>query len=136
MRSRAQLVVFLLFSFLFIVGMGEKGTGFSRAPRVDKNFAVTVIDAAGKKIEGDQFSWEGRLRFSGYYGMAQVNIPFEKVKELTVLEKKDRNIAAVVKLREGGETNIDMEADSRCFGEAGFGSFMLRMDEIRTITLK
>lgn len=136
MRSKALVVASLLFAFWFITGMGEKGSGFSRAPRVDKNFVVTVIDASGKRIEGDRFSWEGRLRFSGYLGMAQVNIPFENVRELTVTEKKERSVLVTVKLREGGETNITMDAESRCYGEAGFGSFMLRMDEVRTVTLK
>lgn len=136
MRSKLLIVGSALFAFLFLTAMGEKGSGFSRAPRVEKNFTVTVTDASGKKIEGDKFSWEGRLRFSGYLGMAQVNIPFENVKELTVVEKKERSVAATVRLRDGGETNITMEADSRCYGEAGFGSFMLRMDEIRSIVLK
>ncbi len=136
MRSKLSILLFVLSIFLFITAMGDKGSGFTRAPRVEKNFAVTVVDASGKKIEGEKFSWEGRIHFAGYMGMAQVTVPFEKIKELTIGEKKERNVKAVAKLKDGGETAFEIDAESRCFGEAGFGSFMLRMDELKTVTFK
>lgn len=136
MRSKILVLLSLLGMFLLLTAMGEKGSGFVRAPRVEKNFNVTVMDASGKKIEGEKFSWEGRIHFAGYFGMAQVTIPFEKVKELVIGEKKDRNVQAVARLKDGTETSFEMEADSRCYGEAGFGNFMLRMDEIKTLTFK
>lgn len=136
MRNRVLLTVFILSVFVFLTAMGDKGGGFVRAPRVEKSFSVTVMDASGKKIEGEKFSWEGRIHFAGFLGMAQVTIPFDRVKELTIGEKKDRNIKAVARLKDGGETAFDMEADSRCFGEAGFGSFMLRMDELKSVSFK
>lgn len=136
MRNRVLLTVFILSVFVFLTAMGDKGGGFVRAPRVEKSFSVTVTDASGKKIEGEKFSWEGRIHFAGFLGMAQVTIPFDRVKELTIGEKKDRNIKAVARLKDGGETAFDMEADSRCFGEAGFGSFMLRMDELKSVSFK
>jgi hypothetical protein len=136
MRNRALFAMFILSVFVFLTAMGDKGGGFVRAPRVEKNFTVTVIDASGKKIEGENFSWEGRVHFAGYLGMAQATIPFDRVKELSVGEKKDRTIKVTARLRDGSETTFDMEADSRCYGEAGFGSFMLRMDEIKAVTFK
>lgn len=129
-------LLLMLGIFLFLTAMGDKGTGFVRAPRVEKNFAVTVLDSSGKKIEGEKFSWEGRIHFAGYLGMAQVTIPFDKVKELTVGEKKERVVQAAARLKDGSETSIDINAESRIFGEAGFGSFMLRMDEVKSVTFK
>ena len=136
MRSKVLAVAFILSIFLFITAMGDKGSGFTRAPRVEKNFNVTVMDASGKKIEGEKFSWEGRIHFAGYMGMAQVTVPFDKIKELTIGEKKERNVMAVAKLKDGGETAFEIEAESRCFGEAGFGSFMLKMSELKSVTFK
>ncbi len=136
MRSKALAAAFILCVFLFITAMGDKGSGFSRAPRVEKNFNVTVVDASGKKIEGEKFSWEGRIHFAGYLGMAQVTVPFEKVKDLTIGEKKERNVRASAHLKDGSETSFDIDAESRIFGEAGFGSFMLRMDEVKSVTFK
>ncbi len=136
MRTRILSVLFLLCAFFLLTAMGEKGSGFVRAPRVEKDFGVTVTDASGKKIEGGKFSWEGRIHFAGYFGMAQVTVPFEKVKELTIGEKKDRNVQVIARLRDGSETSFEMEADSRCYGEAAFGNFMLRMDEMRSVSFK
>lgn len=136
MRSRVLLLLFLLGAFVFLTAMGEKGSGFVRAPRVEKSFSVAVTDASGKKIDGSNFSWEGRIHFAGYLGMAQVTIPFDKVRELTVGEKRERFVKAVAHLKDGGETAFEMDADSRCFGEAGFGSFMLRMDEIQSVMFR
>ena len=136
MRSKWFLLLFLPAAFILLTAMGDKGGGFVRAPRVEKDFSVTVTDASGKKIEGDKFSWEGRIHFAGYLGMAQVTVPFDKVRDLSVGEKRERFVKVVAHLKDGGETSFDMDADSRCFGEAVFGSFMLRMDELRTVTFK
>ena len=136
MLKRASSVVFLLSIFVLLTAMGGKGGGFERAPRVDKNFTVVVTDASGNKIEGEKFSWEGRIRFSGYLGLAEVNLPFDRVKDVTVGEKKDRKVKVTARLMDGSEVIFDVDADSRCYGEAGFGSFMLMMSEIKTINFK
>jgi hypothetical protein len=135
MLQKAFYGVIVLAAFTLLTAMGGSG-GFERAPRVEKNYAVVVIDASGKKIEGEKFSWEGRIHFAGYLGMAQVTAPFEKIKELTVGEKSDRKVKVTARLTDGTETNFEVDAKSRCFGEASFGSFMLQMDELKTVTFK
>ena len=135
MLQRAFYAVIVLAAFTLLTAMGGSG-GFERAPRVEKNYAVVVVDASDKKIEGEKFSWEGRIHIAGYLGMAQVMTPFEKIKELTVGEKRDRKVKVTVLLVDGTETTFEVDAKSRCFGEASFGSFMLQMDEIKTITFK
>jgi hypothetical protein len=135
MLQRALYAVFILSIFILLTAMGGSG-GFERAPRVEKNYAVVVTDTSGNKIEGEKFSWEGRVHFAGYLGMAQVTMPFEKVKELTVGEKRERKVKVTARLTDGTETSFDVDAKTRCFGEAGFGSFMLLMEEIRSITFK
>ncbi len=135
MLQKAFYALIVLAAFTLLTAMGGTG-GFERAPRVEKNYAVVVFDTSGKKIEGEKFSWEGRIHFAGYMGMAQVTTPFEKIKELTVGEKHDRKVKVTARLTDGTETNFEVDAKSRCFGEASFGSFMLQMDEIRTITFK
>ncbi len=136
MLKRASFVVCALTLLVLLTAMGGKGGGFERAPRVDRNFTVVVTDASGGKITGEKFSWEGRTRFSGYMGMAEVNLPFERLKELRVGDKKEKKVHVTAQLSDGSEVAFDVDADSRCYGEAGFGSFMLTMDEIREISFK
>ncbi len=136
MMKRALSLLSILASLVLLTAMGGKGGGFERAPRVDKNFMVTVTDTSGNKISGDKFSWEGRTRFSGYMGLAEVNIPFDRIKEIKVGEKKEKKVRVVAHLADGSNVTVDVDADSRCFGEAGFGSFMLPMDEIQEISFK
>jgi hypothetical protein len=133
MLQKAIYAVIMLAAFTLLTAMGGSG-GFERAPRVEKNYAVVVIDASGNKIEGEKFSWEGRIHFAGYLGMAQVTMPFERIKELTVGEKQDRKVKITARLTDGTETTFEVDAKSRCFGEARFGSFMLQMDEVKAIT--
>ncbi len=134
--KKLSSLAFLLISFLLLTAMGGKGGGFEHAPRVDKNFRVTVTDVSGNKISGEKFSWEGRVHFAGSLGMANVNVPFERIKEITIGEKKEKKVKVTAKLQDGGETVFEMDADSRCYGEAPFGSFMLTMEEIRSIAFK
>ena len=136
MRSRSLVFLLLALGFVLLTAMGGKGGGFERAPRVDKNHPVMVTDRAGGKINGEKFSWEGRVHFAGHLGMAAVTIPFEKIKDLSVGEKKERKVKVTAHLRDGSEAVFEIDADSRCFGEAPFGSFMLTMEEISTVVFK
>jgi len=132
MLQRSFTAVIMLAAFILLTAMGGTG-GFERAPRVEKNFTVIITDVSGVKLEGEKFSWEGRIHFAGYRGMAQVTMPFEKVKELTVGEMRDRKVKVTVRLTDGSETSFNIDAKTRCYGEAKFGNFMLMMDEIKTI---
>jgi len=132
MVQRSFHAVMMLAVFILCTAMGGTG-GFEHAPRVEKNFTVVVTDVDGNKIRGEKFSWEGRIYFAGYLGMAQVTMPFERIKELTVGDKQDRKVKVTAKLTDGTETGFEVDAKSRCFGEANFGSFMLQMDEIKSV---
>ncbi len=136
MLKRLSSPVFLLLALVLLSAMGGKGTGFERVPRVEKNYPVTVTDTAGTRIEGDKFSWEGRLRFSGFMGMAEVNVPFEKIREVSIGDKHDRKVRVTAHLTDGSSAIFDVDADSRCYGESGFGSFMYLMSEIKTISFR
>ncbi|HUI67872.1 MAG TPA: hypothetical protein VL087_06655 [Nitrospirota bacterium] len=136
MRKRWASVALMVSVIILLTAMGGKGGGFEKAPRVDKNFMVVVTDASGNKLEGEKFSWEGRIHFAGYLGLAQVTMPFERVKELTVGEKKDRKVKVTALLTDGTETVFEIDSDSRVYGESRFGSFMLTMDEIKSISFK
>lgn len=135
MLQKTFSTAMLLTAFILLTAMGGTG-GVERLPRVDKNYAVTITDAAGVVIDGEKFSWEGRTNFSGFFGLAQVTMPFEKVKELTVGEKRDRQVRVSVRLKDGSETSFDIDAKTRCYGEAKFGNFMLLLGEIKTIKFK
>lgn len=135
MFQRVIYAVIVFAAFAMLTAMGGTG-GFERAPRVEKNYTVVVTDTAGNKIAGEKFSWEGRIHFAGYLGMAQATMPFEKINELHVGEKRERKVKVVARLMDGTETEFEVDAKSRCFGEASFGSFMLQMDEIRTVAFK
>jgi hypothetical protein len=135
MLQKALYAVVVLTAFTLLTAMGGSG-GFERAPRVEKSYAVVVTDTSGNKIEGEKFSWEGRIHFAGYLGMAQVTMPFEKIKELLAGEMRDRKVKVTARLTDGTETVFEVDAKSRCYGEASFGSFMLQMDEIKSVVFK
>jgi len=136
MHNRWVSAALMVSIFILLTAMGGKGGGFEKAPRVDKNYMVVVTDVSGHKIEGEKFSWEGRIHFAGYMGLAQVTMPFERVKELTVGDKKERKVKVTARLTDGTEVVFDVDSDSRIYGESGFGSFMLTMDEIKSIDFK
>lgn len=136
MLKRASIPVLALFIFLLLTAMGGKGGSFERAPRVEKNFSVVVTDVTGNKIVGEKFSWEGRIRFSGFMGAANVNVPFEKIRDVQIGEKRDRNVRVTAHLSDGSEALFDVEAGSQCYGESGFGTFMLTMGEIKSISFQ
>lgn len=135
MLSRSAYGIILISSFLVLTAMGGSGGGgFERAPKVERNFSATVVDLAGNTIKAEKFSWEGRLTFSGYQGMAQVSIPFERVKALAFGDKRERKVKVTARLSDGTDAAFEIDAASRLYGETNFGSFMLRADEVKTVT--
>jgi hypothetical protein len=135
MQRRMFTLVVILAAFLLLTAMGGSG-GFEKIPHVEKNYSVTIVDSGGNKISGDKFSWEGRIHFFGYMGMAEVTMPFDRIKEIAVGEQRERKVRVTAKLMDGTEASFDMDAKSRCFGEASFGNFMLQMTDIKTIVFK
>jgi len=133
MQKKFIGVAIALIMFVVLTAMGGSG-GFERAPRVEKNYSVTVTDRAGSTITGEKFSWEGRIHFSGYLGLAQVTMPFDRIKDLTIGEPHEQKVKITAHLLDGTETTLDVDAKSKCYGEASFGSFMLRLDEIKSIS--
>src|SRR4030065_494536 len=105
MFQRFIYAVIVLAAFAMLTAMGGTG-GFERAPRVEKNYTVVVTDTAGNKIAGEKFSWEGRIHFAGYLGMAQVTMPFEKINELTVGEEHNRKGEVTARLTDGTEARV------------------------------
>ena len=136
MRTKALILALMIPFAVLLMAMGGKGGGFERAPRVDKSYAVTVTDLSGNAIKGEKFSWEGRTHFAGSLGMASINIPFDRIQEIVFGEKAEKKVKAVAKLKDGSEAAIEIDADSRCFGEAPFGSFMLTVDEIKSVSFR
>lgn len=135
MVQRLICIIAFFAAFLLLTAMGGTG-GVERAPRVDKNYAVVITDASGVKLEGEKFSWEGRIHFAGSIGMVQVTIPFDKVKELTVQDRRDRFMKVTARLVDGTETSFDIDAKTRCYGEAKFGTFTLMVEELKSVAFK
>jgi hypothetical protein len=135
MFQRVFRTIIILTAFILLTAMGGTG-GLEQVPRVDKNYSVVITDSSGTKIEGEKFSWEGRIHFAGNIGMAQVTIPFDRVKELIAGERRDRFVRVTARLIDGSETSFDIDAKTRCYGEAKFGNFIILVEEIKTITFK
>ena len=137
MAKKSLFLAAVLILFIFLTAMGSgRSTGFDRAPRVDKNFSATVTDNSGIKLEGEKFSWEGRTHFAGTMGMAEVVVPFDKIKQATFGEKRDKKVRVTLYLKDGSQSAVDVDVESRCYGESNFGSFMLIVGEVKSITFK
>jgi hypothetical protein len=127
--------VIAVVAFISLTAMAGS-SGFERTPKVEKNYAIVITDTAGNKIDGGQFSWEGHLYFGGHVGMAQVMIPFDKVNELNAEETSNGTVKATLHLADGSQMILKIDANTHCYGEAGFGSFMFSMKEINKIVFK
>src|SRR3990172_6784700 len=131
--------VVLLFIFLTAMGGGRSGS-FERAPRVDKNFAVIITDNSGNKIEGEKFSWEGRIHFSGYMGLAEVVVPLYQIQKTNFLEKKKtkkkKRGGRRVRRGGGGGRVVEGDAFAGFGGEGGWGGFRLPAHESKMVAFK
>ena len=127
--------MFILFSILFLMGMGEMGGAVpaDKTPTPEKNFAVRVTDREGIQTSLNQFSQEGKVSLAGKRGSATVSIPFEKISQFQIQSVEGSDVQAKVSLRTQESLDIKIEKKAKFYGKADFGSFQIEVKELKAV---
>ena len=136
----------LFFTFLLLLlvpasyGLGGGSTETADVPIPAKNYAATIVDRAGSTIQGERLSIDGKIYLKGLIGRAEVNIPFDKIKSVSVeqtVSKSDRDyLTSAVILLSGEKLDLLLAASTKVYGEASYGKFSLGIRDLQSITFK
>lgn len=136
LRWPGALVMVLLAAGLMGLGGGDEGEG-GRIPIPSESYAVTLTDRSGNTLEGDRFTWEGKVFLRAQFGNATVTVPFEKLASLkvTAADASDQvNVSAVMK--DGETLALTVDATSKCYANTRFGDYEIFMADLAAVSFQ
>lgn len=100
-------------------------------------FAADVEDLGGVVVHVTRVTFDGEVYLFGRLGRAQVTVPFEQISEATFEPGTDEDHRlAIVRLIDGNEVRIELEADRPFYGLGHFGNYRLDALDARRITIR
>lgn len=134
MKSLRRTILFLTLPSL--LGMGNLSLRSEEVPIPEEAFKVKVTDQLGITTEVEHASCEGKTYIVVERGKAKIQVPFSKIEKVTAipseLEVKDRVELRFI-LKQGSTLFGSGSAQEECQGLTEFGSYSIRLKDIRSI---
>jgi hypothetical protein len=131
-----MLIIPLIISTLFNTSIPSMGTrNPADIPVPKKNFDVTIVDTDNLKLELTSFSCDGEVYIKGTIGKAQGIVSFEKINSI-VFTMEDSNLTGKLTLKNGDVITMKIKRTLPFYGKTSFGNFIIRAEDIKSITFK
>lgn len=104
-------------------------------PVPKKNFDVVVVDAEDNKLDLSNFSCDGEVYIKGMLGKAQSIVSFEKINSIS-FSFEDADLIGKLTLKDGKEVKLKIKKTLKFYGKTDFGNFIIRAEDIKSITFK
>jgi len=136
MKKIIWFLTLILVSF-FAMGMsGFGGTPEGSVPIPHKDFKAVITDVNDVKTECNFVSVSGNDFLKGTRGSASVTVPFENIVSLTItLVADEKDVDAVVKLKEGNDIELKLNGNANLTGKTDFGTVKIKVREIKSVTI-
>ena len=132
--KRLVLLVLVLISALFCMGMGELGgQPEGTIPETDVRIEAKVVDRSGTETSLNQFSMDGKTYLDALRGNGQLTIPFQQLASLTCGKITGDEMAVQVKLKSGAGMDLAIRKRSVFYGSTGYGSFVIKAHDVARI---
>ena len=127
------LVLALLLSVPARAGLfGPDAPG--RIPVPARLFTVQVEDVGGTALRVERTSFDGEVFVYGTIGLAQVTVPFDRIRTLVMeLGPDDDHKTAVITDPDGEEVRVVVEADRPLYGRTTFGNYKIEIGQVRRL---
>ncbi len=124
-----------LLSLLLFVNpsMGTRNPADIPVPK--KNFDVILVDSENNKLELSSFSCDGEVYIKGMLGKAQSIVSFEKISKIS-FSLQDTDLTSTLTLKDGKEVVLKIKKTLPFYGKTDFGNFIIRAEDIKSITFK
>lgn len=135
MRRTAVVVLFaLLATRAFATGFGGSDAPPARIPVPAHEFAATVMDNSGVKVDVTQVSYNGEVFVYGLVGEGQVTVPFEAMASVRFEPSTEANKrVAFIVMRDGTSVNVVVDDDIPAYGRTSYGTYSITTDKIKVI---
>lgn len=133
----------LIAAFILIVtaglllGMGDVGgPPAGTVPETDRDFAVTLVDRDGNRVDLTRFSLDGKLFLEGYQGKGKVSVDFGKLSAVEFGGISGDLIRVKAHTTDGKSLGLELNRRLTFFGSTGYGSYQVRAADVERIEFR
>lgn len=125
----------ILLGLLYFINpsMGTRNPADIPVPK--KNFDVLLVDSENNKLELSSFSCDGEVYIKGMLGKAQSIVSFEKISKIS-FSLEGTELSGILTLKDGKEVVLKIKKTLPFYGKTDFGNFIIRAEDIKSITFK
>lgn len=131
----------MFFSTLILLGgftfynpmMGSRNPADIPIPK--NNFVVLIVDSEDNRLELSSFSCDGEVYIKGMIGKAQSVISFDKINSIS-FSLLDSELIGKLTLKDGKEVSLKIKKTLQFYGKTDYGNFIIRAEDIKSITFK
>jgi hypothetical protein len=114
-----------------LLGMGVIGESpTDKIPVPDKKYTVTFIDQMDVVTQCSETSIEGNTFVDGKKGEGTYAISFDRIRSI-LFRMKDRELRAIVQLKDGHEIELVLNKDRKAYGKTEFGTFQIKLAHLK-----
>lgn len=113
--------------------MGTRNPADIPVPK--KNFDVILVDSEDNRMELSNFSCDGEVYIKGMLGKAQSIVSFEKISTIS-FSIVETGLIGSLTLKDGKEVILKIKKPLPFYGKTDFGNFIIRAEDIKSITFK
>jgi len=126
------ILLFILLPLLIAMGSSPSYSP-TEIPIPAKKFQANFIDLMDVVTECREVSIEGKTFLAGKRGNGTIAIPFENIREITLLSQGEK-LNALVKLKDGHTIEVTLERNLSVYGRTKYGNFQIKLGELKKVT--
>jgi hypothetical protein len=129
--------LFLLFAIPVLVGMGSlQGTASpEKIPIPVKKYTAVFVDQMDVSTECSEASIEGTTFLEGKKGEGTFTISFDNIDQISFRMNAER-LTGIVKLRDGGTSELTLNKTQKAFGQTKYGTFQIRLSDLKKLVIR
>jgi hypothetical protein len=129
--------LFLLFAIPVLMGMGSlQGTASPEIiPVPVKKYTVVFLDQMDVATECSEASIEGTTFLEGKKGEGTFTISFDNIDQISFRMNAER-LTGIVKLRDGGTSELTLNKTQKAFGQTKYGTFQIRLSDLKKLVIR
>ncbi len=128
------LVLMTVMSVLLGMGSLQGPASPDKIPVPVKKYAATILDQMDVVAQCSDVSIEGETFLEGKRGEGNYTISFDNIEQILFRINADR-LAGIVKLRDGGSSELTLNKSQKLYGRTRYGTFQIKLQDIKKLVI-
>jgi hypothetical protein len=128
---------FLLIAIPVLIGMGslQGPTSPEKIPLPVKKFTAVFVDQMDVATDCSEASIEGTTFLEGKRGEGTYTISFDNIDQISFRLNAEQ-LTGVVKLRDGGTSELILNKTKRAYGRTKYGTFQIKLSDLKKLVIR